>query len=302
MFMGNHAHLNLQQHEAIHLQRKTAASAPLPRVKPSGTKFPGKCFPLGLVPANGQLSLRETVFISLGVKKLSSSSLPSIDCWVAAGKMKLLLMFSSDPNRVKDSWVEHMARNGLCLWWENEWMSLTDQPCWEHSDIFLQIWQKLLYLLWPTLVSLLFCFPVWISHVPAKGPAKYIFIPVKRWVTTSEFFLIMCQNCAAFSAVTSIVFLQLHVGSSCSSSRQSNCFASVVLGEKGVGGAHCCLHPSFLWSHPTNPTTLLILSTAEFVEGVIIFSFGFLLHGGYCCSRIVDDLISQKSSSYKFWS
>lgn len=74
--MGNHARLNPQQSEAIHLQRKAAASAPLPKVKPSGTKLPGKYFPLALVPANGQLSLRETVFVSLGVKRLSSSSLP----------------------------------------------------------------------------------------------------------------------------------------------------------------------------------------------------------------------------------
>lgn len=179
-------------------------------------------------------------------------------------------------------------------------LPLTDQHCWEHSDIFLRIWQKLLILVATCSGFPFVLLPLWISHMPAKGPAKYIFIPVKRYVRKAKFFLILCQNCAPFSEVKSIVFLQLHVDSSCSSSRQSNCFHLFLCGAWGAWGSALLPTPipSVVPSHKphnsANSEHCRICGRSYFIC--------FLLCGGYCCSRIVDDLVSQSSFVYKFQS
>lgn len=99
---------------------------------------------------------------------------------------------------------------------------------------------------------------------------------MKRYIRAWKIFLILCQNCAAFITVKSVLlFLQLCLDSSSSSSRQRIAFICPCV-ERGVEHA-AALHPS-LWSYPTNPPTPLIPSTAGFVEGVsYLFSLGFLL-------------------------
>lgn len=134
--------------------------------------------------------------------------------------------------------------------------------------------------------------------MPAKGPAKYTLISLKRYTRAWKFFLFLCQNCAAFITVLSMLFLQLRLDSSSSSGRQRNAFICPCV-ERGVEHA-APLHPS-LWSHLTNPPTLLLPSTAQFVEGVIyLFSLGFPLPGGCCWSSTLDDLVSQSCFSMNF--
>lgn len=143
--------------------RLPVASAPLPKVKLSGTKLPGKCLPLALVPANGQLSLRETAFMSLGVKKLSSS-FPSSFPWLLSSRTKNEV---ATHVQLKLKWSERLLSGTHGSEWvvfpvrelmlpRNWWMcSATSRSC-RSSSLLLQACLAMAFV-----VLFAWCFPSW---------------------------------------------------------------------------------------------------------------------------------------------